>query len=112
LLELLSARKLLPKFQTALDCFCLIEDETLRAESLKLIQELRAARLAVDYSFTPAKADKQFKRAQESSATNTVKLERNANGGITAKVRNLKTREEKLVEPTAVASHLRASSVS
>src|SRR5207248_4930788 len=48
LLELLKARGLLPKFQTGLDVFCLVEDETLRAESLKLIQDLRAADLAVD----------------------------------------------------------------
>jgi len=110
LLELLSARKLLPRFQAALDCFCLIEDETLRAESLKLVHELRSAGLAVDYSFTPAKADKQFKRAQELNAAHTVKLERNATGGITAKVRNLKTREEKIIEPAAVAGLLRGSS--
>ena len=50
LLELLKARGLLPRFSTRLDAFCLIEDETLRAESLKLIQDLRAAGLAVDYS--------------------------------------------------------------
>jgi len=38
----------------------LIEDETLRTPSLKLIQELRAAGFAVEYPLTPAKADKQF----------------------------------------------------
>src|SRR5207248_6719631 len=65
LLELLKARELLPKFDAALDAFCLIEDETLRAESLKLIQDLRSAGFAVDYSLTAAKSDKQFKRAQE-----------------------------------------------
>src|SRR5205807_9097581 len=32
LLELLKARNLLPNFEGALDVFCLIEDETLRAE--------------------------------------------------------------------------------
>jgi len=54
LLELLKARGLLPGFDAALDAFCLIEDESLRAESLKLIQDLRSAGLAVDYSLTPA----------------------------------------------------------
>src|SRR6185369_16740052 len=63
LLELLKARNLLPKFTAALNVFCLIEDESLRPESLKLIQDLRAGGCAVDYSFTPAKPDKQFKRA-------------------------------------------------
>jgi histidyl-tRNA synthetase len=38
LLELLKARGLLPKFDAAMDVFVLIEDETLRAQSLKLIQ--------------------------------------------------------------------------
>src|SRR5216683_908091 len=60
LLELLKARGLLPRFDGALDVFCLIEDETLRADSLKLIQDLREAGCAVDYSLTPAKPDKQF----------------------------------------------------
>src|SRR5438876_4231744 len=41
--ELLLVRGLLPKFEAALDAFCLIEDESLRPASLKLIQELRSA---------------------------------------------------------------------
>jgi histidyl-tRNA synthetase len=95
LLELLKARGLLPKFDAALDAFCLIEDEALRGESLKLIQDLRDAGCAVDYSFTPAKPDKQFKRAQELKVAHTIRLERNASGGFVVKVKNLKTREEK-----------------
>src|SRR5712671_3093134 len=43
LLELLKARRLLPKFDGALDVFCLIEDETLRGVALKLIEDLRSA---------------------------------------------------------------------
>jgi len=43
LLELLKARGLLPKFDANVDVFILIEDETLRASSLKLVQDLRAA---------------------------------------------------------------------
>src|SRR6476646_9103912 len=50
LLELLKARGLLPKFNAGVDVFCLIEDENLRAETLKLIQELRSAGFVVDYS--------------------------------------------------------------
>src|SRR3984957_1247796 len=73
LLELLKARGLLPKFDAALDTFCLIEDETLRGDSLKFISDLRATGSTVDYSLTPAKPDKQFKRAQELKARFTVK---------------------------------------
>jgi histidyl-tRNA synthetase len=95
LLELLKARGLLPAFDAALDVFCLIEDETLRPESLKLVTGLRAAGLAVDYPLVPAKSDKQFKRAQELKAGHTIKLERSPSGEVLAKIKNLRSREEK-----------------
>lgn len=94
LLELLKARGLLPPFDAKLDAFCLIEDETLRPDSLNLIQSLREAGFAIDYSLLPAKSDKQFKRAVESNARRTVKLERTAAGELIAKVKDLRTREE------------------
>ncbi len=94
LLELLKARGLLPKFDAAVDVFVMIEDESLRAASLKLIQDLRSAGLVVDYSLTPTKPDKQFKRAQELKATHTAKVESNAN----VRIRNLTTREEAVTE--------------
>jgi len=104
LLELLKARGLLPNFEPALDAFCLIEDEGLRPESLKVVQELRWAGFAVDYSLTPAKPDKQFKRAQELKSTNTIKLERSQAGAVMAKVRCLKTREERILPAEEVVS--------
>jgi histidyl-tRNA synthetase len=108
LLELLSARQRLPKFDPALQAFCLIENEALRLESLKLIQDLRSAGLAVDYSLTPAKGDKQFKRAQELKAAHTIRLERSEGGEILARIRNLKTREETVVTPAEAAARLGA----
>jgi histidyl-tRNA synthetase len=104
LLELLKARGLLPKFDAILDVFCLIEEEVLRPESLRLVQDLRTAGLSVDFSLTPAKSDKQFKRAQELKAACTVKLERNPTGELLAKVKNLKTREEKSLAPAEAAN--------
>ncbi|HTI98150.1 MAG TPA: histidine--tRNA ligase [Dongiaceae bacterium] len=98
LLELLKERKLLPKFDAGVEVFCLVEDETLRPETLKLIADLRNAGLAVEYSLTPAKSDKQFKRALELNARFTARLER-TDGGLMVKLKNLKTREEKLVAP-------------
>ena len=95
LLELLKARKLLPQLGASLNAFCLIEDEALRADSLRLVQSLRDAGLIADYSFVPAKSDKQFKRALESNAAFTVKLDRAGDGALLAKIKNLKTREEK-----------------
>jgi histidyl-tRNA synthetase len=95
LLELLKVRHLLPQFTANLEVYCLIEDETLRGDSLSLIQQLRAAGRAVEYSLTPQKSDKQFKRALELKARHTVKLERSGEG-LAVRVKNLGTREEKV----------------
>ncbi len=94
LMELLKARGLLPRFDPSLDAFCVIEDESLRQESLKLVQRLRDAGLAVDYALGATKPDKQFKRAAELGARCTVKLERTAEG-LTVRLRNLASRTEK-----------------
>jgi histidyl-tRNA synthetase len=94
LLELLKARGLLPKFDAGVDVFCLIEDESLRTETLKLVARLRDAGCAVDYSFTPQKPDKQFKRALELGASRTAKLERGSDASLSVRVKNLRTRVE------------------
>jgi len=107
LLELLKARGLLPKFDAGTDVFVLIEDENLRPQSLKLIHDLRAAGLAVEYSLTPAKPDKQFKRAKELKAAFTAKPDNDS----TVRVRNLKTREEKTVSFPDVISLLARATV-
>jgi histidyl-tRNA synthetase len=108
LFELLKARGLLPRFDAALDVFCLIEDETLRNPSLRLIQDLRAAGQAVDYPLTPTKPDKQFKRALELKAARTVKLERGAAGELTVKLKDLQTRQEKSATVTEAVQLLGA----
>ncbi|MEY2408244.1 MAG: histidyl-tRNA synthetase [Verrucomicrobiota bacterium] len=107
LMELLKTRGLLPKFDAGLDVFVLIEDEALRPESLKLIQDLRTAGCAVDYSFTALKPDKQFKRALELNASFTCRLERDPEAASRARLKNLRTREEKLVPLSDVAAALR-----
>ena len=109
LTELLKERGLLPKNEGAPKAYCLIEDEELRADSLELIQDLRQNRFAVEYSLTPLKSDKQFKRALELGAAYTIKLERDADGDIQLRFKNLKTREEKLVPPSEAATHLRST---
>jgi histidyl-tRNA synthetase len=95
LTELLKERGLLPKFDARLDAFVLIESESLRVESLNLVQRLREAGLTVDYPLTPVKPDKQFKRALELDASFTVRLEGVNSGKSQVKVRNLKTRDER-----------------
>jgi histidyl-tRNA synthetase len=103
LLEILKARGLLPKFDATTDVFVLIEDETLRAPSLKLIQDLRAAGFAVEYPLTPSKPDKQFKRAQELKVGFTAKLESDSY----VRIRNSKTRDEVVAGFTDTVNHLR-----
>jgi histidyl-tRNA synthetase len=107
-LELLKARGLLPAFNPAPDAYCLIEDETLRTESLRFIHDLRAAGCSVDYSLTPAKSDKQFKRAQEMKAVHTLRLERCPSSELKVRLKSLSTREEKLLTPAEATSQLRA----
>ena len=102
LLELLKARKLLPEFSANVDVFVLIEDESLRMESLGVIERLRAVGKVTEYSLTPAKGDKQFKRALELKAKQTVRLERGADGVVAAKMKNLATREETTCAPDAI----------
>jgi histidyl-tRNA synthetase len=103
LLEILKARALLPKFDSNVDVFVLIEDETLRAPSLKLIQDLRVAGFAVEYPLTPAKPDKQFKRAQELKAAFSAKVESESY----VRIRNLKSRDEIVAGFADAANHLR-----
>lgn len=98
LTELLRARnKLDPaKMPSGCDVFWLIEDESLRPDALRWIQQARESGFAVDYPLTPLKGDKQFKRAQELGARIAASLNR-APAGITARVRHLATKREREV---------------
>jgi histidyl-tRNA synthetase len=102
LTELLKARGLLPALDARLDAFCLIEDEALRPASLRLVHDLRAAGLAVEYPMTPAKPDKQFKRALELGAKWTINLNAAAEGPVQARLKRVGAREERLVEERLV----------
>ncbi len=96
--ELLHARGLLPKFDAGVDVFVRVEDEGLRHDSLQLIAQLRNAGWVVDYSLTPMKPDKQFKRALELNAVHTVKLERSPDGHLQARLKHLPSRREQVVD--------------
>ncbi|HTB83125.1 MAG TPA: histidine--tRNA ligase [Candidatus Sulfotelmatobacter sp.] len=102
LLEILKARGLLPKFDSQMDVFVLIEDESLRGISLKLVHDLRAAGFAVDYPLTPQKPDKQFKRAQELKVAHTARAESDAY----VRIRKMQTREEVVAGFADAANHL------
>jgi histidyl-tRNA synthetase len=100
--ELLKARGRLPKFDSPMDVFVLIEDEALRGLSLKLVHDLRVAGFAVEYPLTPAKADKQFKRAQDLKVAYTARLDNDAY----VRIRNLKSRDEVVAGVSDAANHL------
>ncbi len=102
LLELLRARGLLPRFDSSTDVFVLIEDEHLRQQSLKLAHDLRAAGYAVEYPLTPAKPDKQFKRARELKAANIVQLE----NSDYVRIRDVKIGKEIVAGVADTANHL------
>ncbi len=92
---LLRKRGKVPSFASTVDVVVLVEDETLRPESLGLVQRLRESGRAVDYSLTPMKSDKQFKRALELGAAHWARLERGSEG-VQVRVKNLKTRTEQV----------------
>ena len=108
LLALLKARGLVPRLDACVNVFCLIENEALRMESLKLIQSLRAAAFAVEFPLAPTKSDKQFKRALELGAAHTVKLEKADAGDLVVRVKNLRTREERILKPSEAPAGLGA----
>ena len=102
LAELLKDRKLLPEFNQSIDAFVLIEDESLRAASLGLVQQIRDFGLNAEHSVVPQKPDKQFKRALEMGALYSVRL----TGPQEAVIKNLSTREESTWPLAKVAEQL------
>ncbi len=102
LAELLKARGRLPELPGSIEMFVVIDDEALREASLGIVQQLREAGRGVDYPLTPAKFDKQIKRALELGAISTIRLEADPTGTVVARVRNLATREERLMALDAV----------
>ncbi len=97
LAELLKSRKLVPSFASGVEIVVIIEDESMRLESMGLVARLREAGRSVEYALTPAKADKQIKRALELGAKETLRLERGEHGEIEIRRRWLATREESLI---------------
>ncbi|MBI1176471.1 histidine--tRNA ligase [bacterium] len=100
LTNLLQERGKLPEFTAGIDVYMLIEDESLRGESLKVIQQLRESGKAIEFSTGPLKSDKQFKRALELKSKFMVRVEKSADGALVCRCKNLQTRDEKTVPAT------------
>jgi len=97
LAELMRSRGLASAVGGGVDVVMLIEDEALRRDSLGCLQRLREAGRSVDYSLTPSKGDKQFRRALDMGARFTVRLERASDGTFQARVKDLRQRQEQVL---------------
>lgn len=106
LAELLKDRKLVPSFQGKIEVVVLVEDESLRAESLGVVQAVRESGRSVEFSLVPSKGDKQFKRALELGAFQTLRVEREEDSQLRVRIKDLKTREERLVAIGDVVAQL------
>jgi histidyl-tRNA synthetase len=94
LTELLRTRGLMQKFADRLDIFVLIEDEGLRGASLRVVQRLRESGRTVDFPLTPARGDKQFKRAVDLGARQAIRIEHGGEGTLQVWTKDLQTRKE------------------
>ncbi len=108
LTELLKERRKLPALRAGIDLFLLIESEAHRPASLAFLQQCREAGLRADYSLTPAKSDKQFKRALELQATATARLEPAEGQGPMVRVKHLAQRAETVLPQAEAIKHLLA----
>lgn len=109
LTELLKARGLAAHSRRGLEVFVLIEDETLRTESMRAVQRLREAGFSVDYALSAAKSDKQFKRALEAGAQHTLRLERQPDGAVRTRLKTLATRSESVFDPAEAVARVAAA---
>ena len=93
LLELLKERKLLPEFQAQIDLYVLIEDESLRAESLGLTQETPAS-VHCGICAHAHEARQAIQTSPDLQAALTAKLVNRTEGPPIILFKNLKTRTE------------------
>ena len=93
LADLLLEKKVLPRLVPEVDLYLFVEEESQRPAILRLVQQCREAGFAAEYSLTPAKTDKQFKRAQELNARFTLRLQ-NREGAAACVLKNLRSQAQ------------------
>ena len=108
LAELLKVRGRVPSFANTVDVVVLVEDEALRPASLGLVAALREAGKAVEYALTPAKSDKQFKRALELGASYTARIEAGSGPETRVRWKDLRARQEEILTVPEVLSRIAA----
>ncbi len=96
LADLLQEKLLIPKSSSRIEAYVIVEDESLRDESLRAVQHLRESGILTEFSLTAAKSDKQFKRALELSAAVTVRCLR-LGEAVICQVRDLRQQTQQEV---------------
>ena len=91
------------ELQRACEVFVVVAKEESRAQALAVVQQLRDAGRRVDFALTEAKVGKQFQAAEALGAKWAVVV---GEEWPLVKVKALATREEKLVEGSAIAAAL------
>ena len=101
-----AAEKLRAGTESAVEIYGIVADEARRREAIGLVQRLREAGWAVDFSLTPAKVGKQFQAAEASGATFAVLV-----GGEwpQVKVKHLPSRHEQLLPQETLADWLKTA---
>ena len=77
-----------------------------RRHRLRIVQVVRESGRSVEFSLVPTKGDKQFKRALELGAARTLRVERGEDLQPRVRIKDLKTREEKVVPLGELIPHL------
>ncbi len=105
--ELLTARKLLPRYVDAADIFVVTGGEAEREAAFRDIGRLREAGFRVEYSLKPVAFGKQFKLAASSGARLALIYGSEELANETVKARNLADRTEQEVPAARVIDFVR-----
>ncbi len=90
-----------------IDIYIVIAKEERRADALAQIQQLRDLSYRVDYPLTPMKVARQFQAAEDAGASLALLY---GDEWPKLKIKNLATREEKLIAQEELLAHLQARS--
>ena len=90
-----------------IDIYIVIAKEERRADALAQIQQLRDLSYRVDYPLTPMKVARQFQAAEDAGASLALLY---GDEWPKLKIKNLATREEKLIAHEELLAHLQAQS--
>ena len=88
-----------------IDVYIVIAKEERRADALAQIQQLRDLSYRVDYPLTPMKVARQFQAAEDAGASLALLY---GDEWPKLKIKNLATREEKLIAHEELLAHLQA----